>query len=89
MNKKFSIVIIVFSLLLIIWLGMGVGSNELPYVTIDELSEDYSDKPGKRFRIGGIVYEGSVIVDEKDPLLINFILEQEKKFMKVRMLHLL
>ena len=43
MNKKFSIVIIVFSLLLIIWLGMGVGSNELPYVTIDELSKDYSD----------------------------------------------
>ena len=55
MNKKFSIVIIVFSLLLIIWLGMGVGENELPYVTIDELSEDYSNKPGKRFRIGGVV----------------------------------
>ena len=83
MNKKFSIVIIVFSLLLITWLGMGVGDNELPYVTIDELSEDYSNKPGKRFRIGGIVYQGSVIVDEKDPLLTNFILEQEKKFMKV------
>ena len=83
MNKKFSIVIIVFSLLLIIWLGMGVGDNELPYVTIDELSEDYSNKPGKRFRIGGIVYQGSVIVDEKDPLLTNLILEQEKKFMKV------
>ena len=83
MNKKFSIVIIVFSLLLIIWLGRGVGDNELPYVTIDELSEDYSNKPGKRFRIGGIVYQGSVIVDEKDPLLTNFILEQEKKFMKV------
>tara|TARA_Y100000817_G_scaffold49534_1_gene35472 strand:+ start:2533 stop:2883 length:351 start_codon:yes stop_codon:yes gene_type:complete len=62
---------------------MGVGDNELPYVTIDELSEDYSNKPGKRFRIGGIVYQGSVIVDEKDPLLTNFILEQEKKFMKV------
>ena len=62
---------------------MGVGENELPYVTIDELSEDYSNKPGKRFRIGGIVYQGSVIVDEKDPLLTNFILEQEKKFMKV------
>ena len=83
LNKKFSIVIIVFSLLLIIWLGMGVGDNELHYVTIDELSEDYSNKPGKRFRIGGIVYQGSVIVDEKDPLLTNFILEQEKKFMKV------
>jgi len=62
---------------------MGVGENELPYVTIDELSEDYSNKPGKRFRIGGVVYQGSVIVDEKDPLLTNFILEQEKKFMKV------
>ena len=83
MNRKFSIVIIVFSLLLSIWLGMGIGSNELPYVTIDELSENYSDKPGKRFRIGGIVHDGSVIVDERDPLLINFILEQEKKFMKV------
>ena len=83
MNKKFSVVIIILVLLLTIWLGMGVGENELPYVTIDELSENYNNKPGKRFRIGGIVHSGSISIDKNDPLLMSFILEQEKKLMNV------
>ena len=52
MNKKFIVVILSIALLMVVWVGLGFEGNELPYVTIRELTTDYEKKPGKRFRLG-------------------------------------
>ena len=79
MNKKFASVIIAISLLMIIWVGLGFEGNELPYVTIQDLIERKKIKPGKRFRLGGNVMEGSILRNENDPLALSFVLIQEKE----------
>ena len=60
MNKRFLAVILAIALLMIVWVGFGFEGNELPYVTITELTTNYEKKPGKRFRLGGNVKEGSI-----------------------------
>ena len=77
MNKKFLVVIVAVSLLMIVWVGLGFEGNELPYVTIWELTTNYEKKPGKRFRLGGNVKEGSILHDEDDLLALSFVLMQE------------
>ena len=83
MNKKFASVIIAISLLIIIWVGLGFEGNELPYVTIQDLIERKTIKPGKRFRLGGNVMEGSILRNENDPLALSFVLIQEKEELSV------
>ena len=83
MNKKFASVIIAISLLMIIWVGLGFEGNELPYVTIQDLIERKKIKPGKRFRLGGNVMEGSILRNENDPLALSFVLIQEKEELSV------
>ena len=83
MNKKFVAVIIAVILLMIGWVGLGFEGNELPYVTIGNLSEKKFSKPGKRFRLGGNVLEGSIIRSEDDPLALSFVLIQEKEQLAV------
>ncbi|HHZ99778.1 MAG TPA: hypothetical protein EYN68_09640, partial [Candidatus Marinimicrobia bacterium] len=68
MNKKFAAVIIAIALLMIVWVGLGFKGNELPYVTIQELTIKKDNKPGKRFRLGGNVKDGSIVRNEDDPL---------------------
>ena len=83
MNKKFVAVIIAVILLMIVWVGLGFEGNELPYVTIGNLTEKKFSKPGKRFRLGGNVLEGSIIRSKDDPLALSFVLIQEKEQLAV------
>ena len=68
---------------MIIWVGLGFEGNELPYVTIQDLIERKTIKPGKRFRLGGNVMEGSILRNENDPLALSFVLIQEKEELSV------
>ena len=77
MNKRFLVVILAIALLMIVWVGLGFEGNELPYVTIRELTTNYEKKPGKRFRLGGNVKEGSIFRNDNDPLALSFVLMQE------------
>lgn len=83
MNKKFAAVIISFALLMMVWVGLGFEGNELPYVTIQDLTTKETVKPGKRFRLGGNVKEGSIIRSETDPLALSFVLLQEEQQLPV------
>ncbi|MEE2876959.1 MAG: cytochrome c maturation protein CcmE [Candidatus Neomarinimicrobiota bacterium] len=83
MNKKFAAVIISVALLMMVWVGLGFEGNELPYVTIQDLTTKETVKPGKRFRLGGNVKEGSIIRSETDPLALSFVLLQEEQQLPV------
>lgn len=63
---------------MIVWVGLGFEGNELPYITIHALTDENSLKPGKRFRLGGNVKDGSIIRNAEDPLALSFVLVQEK-----------
>jgi len=41
MNKRFLAVILAIALLMVVWVGFGFEGNELPYVTIRELTTNY------------------------------------------------
>ena len=83
MNKKFAAVIIAIALLMTVWVGLGFKGNELPYVTIQELTIKKDNKPGKRFRLGGNVKDGSIVRNEDDPLSLSFFLIQEQNQLPV------
>lgn len=83
MNKKFTVVIVAVVVLVVFWVAMGIEGNELPYATIGEL-ENYQGKlDGKRFRLGGNVQEGSIVRDKTNPLLVEFIIEQDEATLPV------
>jgi len=75
-KKRFPVVIIGIALLLVLWVILGFEGNELPYVTIQELKETIPANPDKRFRIGGVVQEGSISRDSQDQLALTFAIEQ-------------
>ncbi len=83
MNKKFAAVIISVALLMMVWVGLGFEGNELPYITIQDLTADEMKKPGKRFRLGGNVKEGSIARSAADPLALTFVLLQEEEQLPV------
>jgi len=82
-KKKFPIVIISIAFLLVLWVVLGFEGNELPYVTIQELKELKSSQPGKRFRLGGNIQEGSIVRDSHDQLDLTFVLEQGDESLRV------
>ena len=83
LKKRFPIVIIGIAILLVMWVIVGFEGNELPYVTIQELEEMNSLKPGKRFRMGGNVLEGSILRDSQDQLALSFSLQQGEESIPV------
>lgn len=83
-SKKFSVVIGAIAVILMIWVVMGFEGNELPYVTIVELKDVTSQRPAKRFRLGGNVEEGSILRSESDQLDLTFVLEQDTETLPVR-----
>jgi len=83
-SKKFSVVIGAIVVILMIWVVMGFEGNELPYVTIVELKDVTSQRPAKRFRLGGNVEEGSILRSESDLLDLTFVLEQDTETLPVR-----
>ncbi len=83
MNKKFAAVIISVALLMMVWVGLGFEGNELPYITIQDLTAKKMNKPGKRFRLGGNVKEGSIARSAADPLALTFVLLQEEEQLPV------
>ena len=83
-SKKFSVVIGALAVILMIWVVMGFEGNELPYVTIVELKDVTSQRPAKRFRLGGNVEEGSILRSESDQLDLTFVLEQDTETLPVR-----
>ena len=83
-SKKFSVVIGAIAVILMIWVVMGFEGNELPYLTIVELKDVTSQRPAKRFRLGGNVEEGSILRSESDLLDLTFVLEQDTETLPVR-----
>lgn len=82
-RRKFVILIVVVSLITFGWITVGTGSEEVPYVSIEELMERQGTWKQDRFRMGGLVEEGSIAYSS-DRLQVDFILFQDEDRLSVR-----
>ncbi len=79
---KFSALIIAVAVIAIGWITVGTGTEEVPYVSIDELVQKQGTWTQDRFRMGGLVEEGSIVYSE-DNLRVDFVLYQDENRMNV------
>lgn len=75
-RRKFVILIVVVSLITFGWITVGTGTEEVPYVSIEELLEKQGTWKQDRFRMGGLVKEGSIAYSS-DRLHVEFTLFQD------------
>lgn len=73
---KFSALIIAVAVITIGWITVGTGTEEVPYVTIDELVQKQGSWTQDRFRMGGLVEAGSIVYSE-DNLRVDFVMQQD------------
>ncbi len=79
---KFSALIIAVAIIAIGWITVGTGTEEVPYVSIDELVGKQGDWTQDRFRMGGLVEEGSIVYSENN-LRVDFVLNQDASRLRV------
>lgn len=72
---KFSALIIAVAVIAIGWITVGTGTEEVPYVSISELVQKEGNWTQDRFRMGGLVEDGSIVYSE-DNLRVDFIMYQ-------------
>ncbi len=75
-RSKFVILIVAITLVTFGWITVGTGTEEVPYVSIDELLQKPGGWKQTRFRMGGLVEEGSISFSE-DRLNVEFVIHQE------------
>ena len=75
-RRKFVILIVVVSLITFGWITVGTGTEEVPYVSIEELLEKQGTWKQDRFRMGGLVKEGSIAYSS-DRLHVEFTIFQD------------
>jgi len=74
-QKKFILVIVAFAVLLIGWIAVDFKSQEVPFISVEDLLVNYADFSQDRFRLGGNVVPGSITFSE-DHLTVQFRLSQ-------------
>ena len=75
-RKKYFILIAAVSILTFGWITIGTGAEEVPYVSIAELMEQQEYWTQTRYRLGGLVADGSIETSD-DRLTTRFVMEQE------------
>ncbi|MFC1543411.1 cytochrome c maturation protein CcmE [Candidatus Neomarinimicrobiota bacterium] len=61
-RMKFLILIAAAALITLGWIIIGPEAEEVPYVSIAELFEDQDRANQYRFRLGGLVETGSIVL---------------------------
>lgn len=79
---KFSALIIAVAVITIGWITVGTGSEEVPYVSIDELTQKQGEWTQNRFRMGGLVEAGSIVYSENN-LRVDFVIHQDDSRLQV------
>jgi cytochrome c-type biogenesis protein CcmE len=79
---KFSALIIAVAVITIGWITVGTGTEEVPYVTIEELVQKQGSWTQDRFRMGGLVEAGSIVYSE-DNLRVDFVMQQDESRLHV------
>lgn len=82
-RKKFVVLIMVVTVITVGWIVIGTGPEEVPYVSIMELRSTEGQWKQTRFRLGGLVEDGSISYSG-DRLNVNFIIKQDQAQLPVR-----
>ena len=82
-RRKFVILIVAFSVITFGWITIGTGSEEVPYVSINELKRNGDQFHQNQFRLGGYVENGSISYMD-DHLIVEFTLTQEESILPIR-----
>ncbi|MCH7938546.1 MAG: cytochrome c maturation protein CcmE, partial [Candidatus Marinimicrobia bacterium] len=72
-RTKFVVLIVVAAVVTMGWIVIGTGPEEVPYVSIEELHAREGQWVQTRFRLGGLVEEGSISYSD-DRLNVDFII---------------
>ncbi len=80
-RSKIGLAVVIVVALFLMWVVTGTQGKEVPFLSIEELtSGDYNQE---RFRLGGNVKEGSILIDEENLLNMVFVLAQDEDYIKV------
>lgn len=82
-RTKFVVLIVVAAVVTMGWIVIGTGPEEVPYVSIEELHDGEGQWVQTRFRLGGLVEEGSISYSD-DRLNVDFIITQDQDQLPVR-----
>ncbi|MCH8225078.1 MAG: cytochrome c maturation protein CcmE [Chloroflexi bacterium] len=82
-RTKFVVLIVVMAVVTMGWIVIGTGPAEVPYVSIEELHGGEGQWVQTRFRLGGLVEEGSISYSD-DRLNVDFIITQDQDQLPVR-----
>ena len=82
-RTKFVVLIVVAAVVTMGWIVIGTGPEEVPYVSIEELHAREGQWVQTRFRLGGLVEEGSISYSD-DRLNVDFIIKQDQDQLPVR-----
>ncbi len=83
MNKRsnIAVAVVIIVALFLMWITTGTQGKEVPFLSIEELvTGDYNQE---RFRLGGNVQTGSIIIAEDNLLDMEFLLEQGDETIRV------
>ncbi|MEE9465059.1 MAG: cytochrome c maturation protein CcmE [Candidatus Neomarinimicrobiota bacterium] len=82
-RTKFVVLIVAVAVITLGWITIGTGSEEVPYVSIEELQSQQGQWKQDRIRLGGLVEEGSIHFSD-DRLKVDFVIMQEENRLPVR-----
>lgn len=82
-RRKFVILIVAFSVITFGWITIGTSSEEVPYVSINDLKNNGEQYHQNQFRLGGYVEIGSITYID-DHLSVEFMLVQEEAQLPVQ-----
>ena len=80
-RSKIAVAVVIVVALFLMWIVTGTQGKEVPFLSIEELvTGEYTQE---RFRLGGNVRDGSILIAEDDLLDMEFLLEQGDETIKV------
>ncbi len=81
-QKKFALVVVVFGVLVAAWISVEFKSEEVPFISVNDLLEKHDQFTQARFRLGGNVDDGSILYSD-DKLTVSFLLKQDESLLPV------
>ena len=80
-RSKIAVAVVVVVALFLMWITTGTQGKEVPFLSVAELQSGNYEQ--SRFRLGGNVQDGSILISETDLLDMEFILQQGEATIKV------
>lgn len=80
-RSKIVVAVVVVVALFLMWITTGTQGKEVPFLSVAELQTGKFNQ--ERFRLGGIVKPGTIVINEDNLLDVEFVLEQGDDVIKV------